>query len=801
MFGTYLYTHPGLLYRQIVDLYTVATKDGPSLVQDLDGLIHLCVPILSYAFTAISLRIAEVVLPYVQSLIMGTAPLMHLVTFWTFLATATTWFSFVDQPWTKLYIVWKRCNILGLITGQAIPWVLKFVYYCTLGCIQLWRACKKLKGPLRWMMWLRRQFLRGPSSLSQPEISSFYIYKPLNSHREIRLLRISRRLPSTEIETELIHVALENAPAYECISYTWGDATKTNRIFVNNLQFKVSANVYEILDEKASVWSSGLLWIDSICINQDDPEEKSKQVQLMRKVYQTAARVTICLGTAPDAYLAPPLIEQLFWQILFLEPAERTNKIVMLYANEKGKQVTPPLRWLAMSKLFHNPWFERAWVVQEVVVASRVFALYGGYHFNFECLLCILEAFAINPPTEIAILLQCATDSRTLPLAVLNGPLMSNLRNKFRQGKPIELYHILTNCITFKASEPRDKVFALQGLTEASSLKLLAIDYKKPVRDVMLSTALYFLRRPESMEVLHYAGIGWDRNIQDLPSWVVDWTVARNFKSLSDFNSPGDDYSYKAAVRESQEISQGLDPNYIQLKGIYFDDIKRLGIGLNTKVKTDNPTYLADAGRGLIPWIQDAEQLARENAPDPYYTGQPLSEALWRTALGDRTGKGRPAPHEYGDHFRKLVSFYSSFRVIFGDMKYAPLAALRTGWPYNRMDELPFHTENDAETFLSDAKASSQFVRALVVAEGPKLAVTMKGYLCLVPPNTEPGDIVCLILGSAAPFILRRLYSGVDNVVEKERQCYALVGSCYVHGIMDGEIYKEEHKVETFELH
>jgi hypothetical protein len=69
-----------------------------------------------------------------------------------------------------------------------------------------------------------------------------------------------------------------------------------------------------------------------------------------------------------------------------------------------------------------------------------------------------------------------------------------------------------------------------------------------------------------------------------------------------------------------------------------------------------------------------------------------------------------------------------------------------------------------------------------------KLAVSKKGYLCLVQANSEPGDMVCLILGAEVPFILRRLDGG-DSDVAEEGRCYTLVGERYIHSMMDGEIF------------
>jgi hypothetical protein len=124
-------------------------------------------------------------------------------------------------------------------------------------------------------------------SSNQSKESTPYTYKPLKADREIRLLRISRRFPLTHIRITLLQVPLSELPAYQCISYVWGDAAKTKSIFIDEHELPVSQKVYEIFNEEGlSIITSGMLWIDSVYINQADNEEKNKQVRLMCEIYK-----------------------------------------------------------------------------------------------------------------------------------------------------------------------------------------------------------------------------------------------------------------------------------------------------------------------------------------------------------------------------------------------------------------------------------------------------------------------------------------------------------------------------------
>lgn len=107
----------------------------------------------------------------------------------------------------------------------------------------------------------------------------------------IRLLRLHPKPPFGDgpIVCELLHTSLEFAPPYTAISYTWGAPARYEVIQIDGLEYRVSPNVYLILRGKRSTNHNIILWIDSICINQEDGEEKSTQVALMRRIFEESS--------------------------------------------------------------------------------------------------------------------------------------------------------------------------------------------------------------------------------------------------------------------------------------------------------------------------------------------------------------------------------------------------------------------------------------------------------------------------------------------------------------------------------
>jgi hypothetical protein len=157
------------------------------------------------------------------------------------------------------------------------------------------------------------------------------------------------------------------------ISYVWGNSAKTHSIIVDDSQLLVSANVCEILDQRTTIWSWRFLWIDAVCINQDDTKEKNERVRLMRRIYKTATQVTIFLGSALDAYDAQILRMKLALRIYFYSPSARHEAIMKPYYSQEDQQNRAvPKDWVALVRLFSNPWFERVWMVA-----------YGGIYFDW----------------------------------------------------------------------------------------------------------------------------------------------------------------------------------------------------------------------------------------------------------------------------------------------------------------------------------------------------------------------------------------------------------------------------------
>jgi hypothetical protein len=179
---------------------------------------------------------------------------------------------------------------------------------------------------------------------------SSYGYSLLPSDSDsIRLLRL---LPS-EDEAAPLHCELCNysllrptlrTHIYEALSYVWGDPNQTLPIRVGKNQFQVTLNLHAALSRLRDHSFERIIWVDAICIDQSNNEERRQQVQLMAKIYSNAYCVIVWLGE----------------QVVEVEGA---FEIIRRAAdNELAKELKEELNREAVINLLRNPWFQRIWV-------------------------------------------------------------------------------------------------------------------------------------------------------------------------------------------------------------------------------------------------------------------------------------------------------------------------------------------------------------------------------------------------------------------------------------------------------
>jgi hypothetical protein len=264
---------------------------------------------------------------------------------------------------------------------------------------------------------------------------------------------------------------------YEAISYCWGESSQWTSITVDDKQCRITLSLAEALQHVRFANEERTLWIDQICINQNDLKERSEQVQMMSRIYQLAHRVLVWLGPA------------------------KSNSMIGMHALAyfcRYIQDTRPASWLTLpgdllapgiDDILTRAWFERSWVVQEAAVAREVQLICGSHSVSWPNLSYRVQSF-IKQVKLAVISPQWASfgihaDGSNL-IRVLSMQLEANL-NEFGPEGPDSrqtLLDIVYELRNHHSKDLRDKIYSALGLVSKEEKEKFIVDYSMTVEEV-----------------------------------------------------------------------------------------------------------------------------------------------------------------------------------------------------------------------------------------------------------------------------------------------------------------------------
>jgi hypothetical protein len=414
----------------------------------------------------------------------------------------------------------------------------------------------------------RKRRIQSPGRLPSDEfkykipLETRHYYSDRLGLATIRLLRLHRWHPFQRLRATIENIPLGDARGYHAISYTWGKSRAKNRVLVvDGSAFYCHEATYNALYHFSSVWKSQLVWIDYICIDQSNEEEKGGQVELMRHIYSRAreVRVQMMPPSGQGAVLADTngvgvLIRRLAWFVSDLNPSPQ--ELVDFLHREI--ETFGERRWSDLVDFFANPWFTRAWIIQEVVAGSPVEVYYKNRYINWESM--SLAAGVISEPELLPLLRRCQNGLQARKNAIsFSGVLrIRHFHLKYRTHAPYlhsdpmvlalfqvslrfkvtPLSFLLSQCSSFEATDLKDKVYALLGLaidTDFCNRRLLWPNYLKSLPTVLEDTARHLVEGRMYFDVLSYVGVGLRSGVRTpgIPSWVPDWANPSFMCSIS----------------------------------------------------------------------------------------------------------------------------------------------------------------------------------------------------------------------------------------------------------------------------
>ncbi|KAI0468990.1 HET-domain-containing protein [Xylaria cf. heliscus] len=312
---------------------------------------------------------------------------------------------------------------------------------------------------------------------------------------EVRLLELyeySTSEPGHAFKCRLRYLSLKDSLQYVALSYCWGDLPNIKDIVVGNVNVPVSETLLSALEQ---LWQMGntLIWVDYLCINQDDNDEKSGQVRMMDIIYSKATTVFAWLGTGDyDSDMA----------------------MAVLGASRLSEQVELPeeieIACDAVIRLFSRPYWTRCWVIQEICRARSPVIVCGGRSVPWGTMLKRLDGLGTSVPAQYA-------QHLISPLRQMRY----REQNKLRAGTEISLVPLLVLSRRSLARDPRDKLYALLSLAKDGRTLIPTPNYSQTAEQIFFDTARCMIEDHDRTDVILLAHR--TRGVRNLPSWTPDW--------------------------------------------------------------------------------------------------------------------------------------------------------------------------------------------------------------------------------------------------------------------------------------
>ncbi|RYF13149.1 MAG: HET domain-containing protein, partial [Oxalobacteraceae bacterium] len=238
---------------------------------------------------------------------------------------------------------------------------------------------------------------------SQPGPLSEYMLTISERHRpfghQIRVLDLLPGSRSDAICCQIRIIDLKSDEKYEALSYVWGDRAEEAHIDVSGDSFAVTRNLHAALARLRDVQERRTLWIDQICIEQANNEERGRQVSMMRDIYRNCSCCVIWLGEL-DQYgesLAVKDAQAVLDFINFAADADSTTRSselpVLFEDNDNGAYARKAFVAFAM---YGNPWWSRVWTIQEAIIPSSAIFHWGPLTLPQASLFLAVENLHVN---------------------------------------------------------------------------------------------------------------------------------------------------------------------------------------------------------------------------------------------------------------------------------------------------------------------------------------------------------------------------------------------------------------------
>lgn len=354
-------------------------------------------------------------------------------------------------------------------------------------------------------------------------------YAPL-SKGFIRILELHPGKTGDPISFELhnVDLAKDYSLPFEALSYEWKGKVGSVPVQCSQDRLLVTPNCVSAIERLRYQDKTRMLWIDAICINQEDKEECSSQVKMMTNIYKTAKKVLMWLGEEdPNSGLAfnsIPTLAHAYEEALkseaYLLQVTNNERLYVLQQAPVLQQAVDAINNKELvvdgwAELVTRSYFQRAWIFQEIILAgSRGLVMCGSFSSPWDTFNAALNGYLAWRYNNFNFDVE------------LHHQLKFSI-NKFNDNGRLLFNTAIINMSSLGCSDARDRVFATLGIVESGTAP--DADYTKTVQEVFLEAnriiareAAFFWNNWQETETdRQLKGLGV---IGGLPSWAFDFT-------------------------------------------------------------------------------------------------------------------------------------------------------------------------------------------------------------------------------------------------------------------------------------
>lgn len=638
------------------------------------------------------------------------------------------------------------------------------------------------------------------------------LYRPLEDNHDIRVLEVlpattpdeplRARLHHCSIGLDMDHAMtapsagrfaldvrnLEHPIWYTALSYTWGPPVFEATIHCDGHTKAITRTLETALKHFRHRTDSIVLWVDQVCINQDDLEEKKQQIPLMSRIYTRAFNTLIWLGEESTDGSSGTLASTLDFLNDITIRLQFANEVACPEGLEDVQ--LPPgdsHLWKDLMAFFSRPWFQRLWIIQEVILSRNAWVMCGRYILPWRRVSTPCVNMKLSGISD-----WLSTRAETMRKRDTAVPATDGWDACEQLGRGVEgvtLFSLIRDYRHALCWDPRDKVYGMLAITMPGEAGAVNVDYtsaysfanlyhdiaKTKIRDMLKVMELSSDDDDDgkTLELLSVHRIlvqvdGPDRLSDGLPSWVPDWSTGRRTNPMAGtlnahvFHASGGighNYSLDDSNDAILQVGAGFVDRIVDMTDIF--DAPSLSY-------EDIPNGNAD----LLSCFKLCSSL-----PETYAApSQTVFDAFWHSMVAGMSETGREeAPAAFAEIFSVLLDASTGLEPSLPGQSYSPRQRRPVGKGKLTPNQLGSRTAG--ATFRNARAAMRNAMR------NRRLGITEKGYIGLFPSHTIKGDVINVLGGCPVPYVMREV---------KGKSCWHIIGECYVHGIMQGEMAQEE---------